>query len=232
MILTAHQPVYLPWLGLFHKIALAEQFVSFNRVQYLPKDYNNRNLIKTNSGSQWLTVPVKKKGFLDSSIFDLEIDNRTPWQRKHYKSIKLAYNKSPYLHTVLDFLDHVYTNEWTHLVTLNEYMLKYFLEYLSIDVEFLVASDFHFSGAKSDLVLDMCKQLGCTHYIFGSQGKNYANEEAFSSNSIALTFQDYVHPTYSQLNGDFLPYMSVLDLICNCGPHSLEILMSGNIQKL
>ena len=81
-------------------------------------------------------------------------------------------------------------------------------------------------------VLNMCKQLGCSHYIFGSQGKNYANKEAFSSNSIALTFQDYIHPTYRQLNGDFLPYMSVLDLICNCGPDSFEILMSGNIQKV
>ncbi len=232
MILTAHQPVYLPWLGLFHKIALADQFVSFNKVQYLPKDYNNRNMIKTNSGPQWLTVPVKKKGFLDSSIYQLEIDNRTPWQRKHFKSIKLAYNKSPYLHTVLGFLEDVYSKEWSHLVTLNEYMLKYFLDYLSIDVEFLFASDFHFIGAKSDLVLDMCKQLGCTHYIFGSQGKNYANEEDFTSNSIALTFQEYIHPTYCQVNGDFLPNMSVLDLICNCGPNSLDILMSGNINKL
>ena len=61
MILTAHQPVYLPWLGLFHKIALADQFISFDQVQYLPKDWNNRNKIKTPSGGIWLSVPVLKK---------------------------------------------------------------------------------------------------------------------------------------------------------------------------
>ena len=232
LILTAHQPVYLPWLGLFHKIALADQFVSFNKVQYLPKDYNNRNLIKTNIGSQWLTVPVKKKGFLESTIFDLEIDNKSPWQRKHLKSIKLAYGKSPYLHTVIDFLEYVYSNEWTHLVTLNEYMLRFFLDYLAIDVDFFLASDYNFLGSKSDLVLDMCQQLNCTHYIFGSQGQNYANEESFSSNSIAITYQNYIHPVYPQFHGDFLPYLSILDLILNCGPDSFNIIMSGNIHHL
>ena len=60
MILTAHQPVYLPWLGLFHKIASAGVFVSFDQVQYLPKDWNNRNRIKTATGPIWLTVPVRR----------------------------------------------------------------------------------------------------------------------------------------------------------------------------
>ena len=54
MILTAHQPVYLPWLGLFHKIALADLFISFDQVQYQPKDWNNRNKIKTPQGLIWL----------------------------------------------------------------------------------------------------------------------------------------------------------------------------------
>ena len=47
MILTAHQPVYLPWLGLFHKISLSDTYVFFDEVQYLPKDWMNRNYIKT-----------------------------------------------------------------------------------------------------------------------------------------------------------------------------------------
>ena len=232
MILTAHQPVYLPWLGLFHKIALADQFVSFNKVQYLPKDYNNRNLIKTNTGSQWLTVPVKKKGFLDSTIYDLEIDNKSPWQRKHLKSIKLAYGKSPYFHTLIDFLEDVYNRDWTHLVALNEYMLKFFLDYLAINVDFLLASDYNFTGTKSDLVLNMCQELQCSHYIFGSQGKNYANEQSFLSNSISISFQDYIHPVYPQLHGDFIPNLSIIDLIANCGPDSFQILMSGNLTDL
>ena len=61
-ILTAHQPVYMPWLGLFHKIAISDTFVWFDDVQYQTKDWNNRNRIMTNNGPIWLTVPVLSKG--------------------------------------------------------------------------------------------------------------------------------------------------------------------------
>lgn len=95
MILTAHQPVYLPWLGLFHKIYLAEMFCIFDIVQYQKKDYNNRNKIKTHSGSIWLSVPVESKDYLEKKICDIRVIN-DGWNRKHFKSISLAYQKSPY----------------------------------------------------------------------------------------------------------------------------------------
>ena len=96
MILTAHQPVYLPWLGLFHKIALAETFVYFDQVQYLPKDWMNRNKIRTKDGSIWLTVPVLRKGYRDLKSSEIEINNSINWQKKHLRSISLNYKKSPY----------------------------------------------------------------------------------------------------------------------------------------
>ena len=71
MIITAHQPVYLPWLGLFHKIALADMYLSFNQVQYQPKNWNNRNRIKTQQGLIWLSVPVLRRGYLDKTISDI-----------------------------------------------------------------------------------------------------------------------------------------------------------------
>ena len=77
MILTAHQPVYLPWLGLFHKIALADLFISFDQVQYQIYDWNNRNRIKTARGSIWLTVP-SCAGHLNKTISDIEINNSEP----------------------------------------------------------------------------------------------------------------------------------------------------------
>ncbi len=87
MILTAHQPVYLPWLGLFHKIALSDKFVLFNEVQYLPRDWMNRNKIKTTMGEIFLTVPVLKKGHRDKKIHEIKINNNTNWKKKHFKSI-------------------------------------------------------------------------------------------------------------------------------------------------
>jgi len=230
-ILTAHQPVYLPWLGLFHKIATADVFVSFNQVQYQPKDWNNRNKIKTSSGPLWLTVPVNRKGYLDKKIGDITINNNVPWGRKHWRSIEANYRKTPYFQRYADYFESIYAREWISLVELNESMLKWFLETLGIKVPVLSAGDYDFQGEKSELVLDMCRTVECDAYIFGALGKDYADEAAFLKAGITPVFQDYCHPQYPQHYGEFEPYMSILDLLFNCGPDSLDVLMSGNIDK-
>ena len=231
MILTAHQPVYLPWLGLFHKIALAETFVYFDQVQYLPKDWMNRNKIRTKSGSIWLTVPVLRKGYRDLKTSEIEINNSIDWQKKHFRSISLNYKKSPYFENYIPFFEDVYSRKWKFLGDLNEYMLKWFLDELGIKVNFLNANDFKFQGEKSSLILNMCKELNASTYIFGTLGKDYANVHEFEKNNIKLIFQDYNHPKYSQLYSEFVSHLSVIDLLFNHGPKSLEIILSNNISQ-
>ena len=231
MILTAHQPVYLPWLGLFHKIALAETFVYFDQVQYLPKDWMNRNKIRTKSGSIWLTVPVLRKGYRDLKTSEIEINNSIDWQKKHLRSISLNYKKSPYFENYIPFFEDVYSRKWKFLGELNEYMLKWFLDELGIKVNFLNANDFKFQGEKSSLILNMCKELNASTYIFGMLGKDYADVQEFEKNKIGLIFQNYNHPKYSQLYREFISHMSVIDLLFNHGPKSLEIILSNNISQ-
>jgi|TARA_B100000749_G_scaffold276106_1_gene262778 hypothetical protein len=231
MILTAHQPVYLPWLGLFHKIALAETFVYFDQVQYLPKDWMNRNKIRTKSGSIWLTVPVLRKGYRDLKTSEIEINNSIDWQKKHFRSISLNYKKSPYFENYIPFFEDVYSRKWKFLGELNEYMLKWFLDELGIKVNFLNANDFKFQGEKSSLILNMCKELNASTYIFGMLGKDYADVQEFEKNNIGLIFQNYNHPKYSQLYREFISHMSVIDLLFNHGPKSLEIILSNNISQ-
>ena len=231
MILTAHQPVYLPWLGLFHKIALAETFVYFDQVQYLPKDWMNRNKIRTKSGSIWLTVPVLRKGYRDLKTSEIEINNSIDWQKKHFRSISLNYKKSPYFENYIPFFEDVYSRKWKFLGELNEYMLKWFLDELGIKVNFLNAKNFKFEGEKSSLILNMCKKLDASTYIFGTLGKDYANVHEFEKNNVKLIFQDYNHPKYSQLYSEFVSHLSVIDLLFNHGPKSLEIILSNNISQ-
>ena len=231
MILTAHQPVYLPWLGLFHKISLAETFVYFDQVQYLPKDWMNRNKIRTKDGSILLTVPVLRKGYRDLKTSEIEINNSTNWQKKHLRSISLNYKKSPYFENYIPFFEDVYSRKWEFLGDLNEYMLKWFLDELGIKVNFLNAKNFKFQGEKSSLILNMCKKLDASTYIFGTLGKDYANVHEFEKNNIKLIFQDYNHPKYSQLYSEFVSHLSVIDLLFNHGPKSLEIILSNNISQ-
>jgi len=231
MILTAHQPVYFPWCGLFHKIALSEKFCIFDIAQYQTKDYNNRNKIKTNTGPLWLSVPVESKNHFSKKLNEIKIINNG-WNKKHFKTIDLAYRKAPYYTKYIGKIENILIKEYTYLADLNYETLKFGLESLDINVPIIEASKYNFKGEKSELVLDMCKKLGVTNYIFGSQGRNYAKTEDFKLNCIELHFQDYIHPVYDQLHGSFEPYMSIIDLLFNKGPDSYKIIMENNINLL
>ena len=126
MILPAHQPVYLPWLGLFHKIELADLFCYFDIVQYQRKDYNNRNKIKTSNGELWLSVPVESKNHLNKNVSKILIvqDN---WVKKHLKSIELNYKKTPFFKDYFPELQSILINESKNsLGHLNLKLLEYF----------------------------------------------------------------------------------------------------------
>ena len=232
MILTAHQPVYLPWAGLFHKIALSDAFCYFDDVQYLKKDWNNRNKIKTLNGEIWLTVPVLTKDHRDRKIREIKINNTIDWRRKHWKSIYLSYKNASFFNRYCDFFEDLYRKEWQYLTDLNEYMLKYFLEELGIRVIYCKASELCLSGYKSGLILDMCRKLKANLYVFGALGKDYADIESFHRSHIGVYFQNYKYLQYPQLGNDFIGRLSIIDLLFNVGSRrALDIIMDGNITK-
>lgn len=232
MILTAHQPAYLPWLGYFHKIAVSDAFVVLDDVQFEKNSFINRNRIKTANGPIWLTVPVLLKGHLSKTLKEMKINNTVNWRKKHLKSIELNYKSAPYFNRYIDLFRDCYSREWNSLSDLNEYMLKWFLEILNIKVEYYKMSEIELEGKKSDLVLDMCRKLSADLYIFGKLGKDYVKEEDFSAEGIKIYFQNYNHHVYPQLYGNFVSHLSIVDLLFNVGnERALDIIMKGNITK-
>ena len=229
MILTAHQPVYMPWLGLFHKISLADTYCIFDDVQYTKKDFVNRNRIKTKDGPLWLTVPVESANHHELKIKNVKVI-QDGWQTKHFKSIQSAYAKSRFYSDYIDQIEELFmAKKWAFLVDLNKAWLDFGLRSLEIEVNIHKASDFHFEGSKSDLVASMCSQLQANSYIFGELGADYAEVSTFKKIGVSIHFQKYIHPTYTQLHGEFVSHLSFLDLLLNEGPKSREILLSGNI---
>ena len=91
MMLSAHQPAYLPWLGYLDKIASADVFVFLDDVQFEKNSFINRNRIKTSQGAQWLTVPVRMKGHMYATLLNTSMDDSQPWRRKHLAAVALNY---------------------------------------------------------------------------------------------------------------------------------------------
>jgi hypothetical protein len=235
IVVSGHQPTYLPWLGLFHKIASCNIFVFMDDVQYLSGDWNNRNKIKGPQGPYWLTVPVRLKASSSMLLKDILIDDgafgsKGDWQEIHWRSLQHSYGKTPHWNQYKGWLEDIYKGtRWTHLAELCEAMLTFFIKELDLDVRFVKASEMNFTGRKSDLVLEHCTRFDAQMCVLGTHGRDYIKTDDFLGRGISLMFQEYAHPVYHQSYGPFAPQLSIIDLLCNCGAESKEILLSGNV---
>jgi len=236
MIISGHQPVYLPWLGLFHKLSLCDVFVYMDAVQYLSNDWNNRNKVRTPQGWSWLTVPIDKVKtagkMLDEIAIKCEPNKRDFWQTTHWHAIEKNYKKSPYFDVYAEELSRTYFDiHWTRLVDLCWTQFQLFSKWLHLDRKVVRMSEFPFSGIKDRLILDQCLKLDGDSVVFGINGRNYVDLSLFRQNGVNVYFQEYRHPIYQQRFAGFEPYMCILDLLFNHGPDSCAILCSGNISR-
>lgn len=231
MILSVHQPQYIPWLGYFDKIARSDAFVFLDCVQYKEREFQNRNKIRTKDGWIWLTVPVVTKGLGRQNIPDVKIDNSFPWRKEHLGSISAWYGRAPFFGKYFPFFEEVYGREWEALCDINIHMIKYILKELFILTPVYFESKCDIKSKKTDRIIEICGKLKSDTYLSGIGGKEYLEAEKFTASGIKLIYQDFKHPAYRQQfmkdNGDFIPYMSILDLLFNEGPRSGEILASG-----
>lgn len=236
MILAGHQPEYLPYLGFFYKIAKANKFILVDHVQFIKKAFLNRNRIRTAHGSDgwtWLTVPVITHGRRYQRINEVEIDNSTTWGKKHWKTIYLNYKKTPFFDRYKEFFEKLYSKKWLKLADLNEIIIHYLMKELGIKTPVVKSSDYDFKGKKTDLLIEMCKRLNADTYFSGPGAKyyGYIEEEKFKKNGFNHIFSEFIHPVYPQLFKPFVSNMSVIDLLFNCGPESLNIIL-GNKKLL
>ncbi len=225
MIIGILQPSYLPWLGYFEQIYKSDIFVLYDDVQYEKGSWRNRNRIKTPHGIKWLTVPVFKKNKGHQLIKDLHISTPSPWQNKHIKAICQSYSKAPYFQNYSDDLFSIINTNWTFLCDLNRELLEWLCDILNIKTQLVTSSDLDIPGKGTTRLINIIKKLNGKTFFEGAAGKNYIDATAFQKAGITIQFQEYQHPIYRQLHGNFIPYLSVIDLLFNYGPKSLSIIL-------
>ncbi|UNP87319.1 WbqC family protein [Aeromonas encheleia] len=193
------------------RIKNSDIFIFLDSVQFEKNSFTNRNLIKGANGPHWLTIPVKKKGHLSKSLFDIEMASDIDWRKNHLMSIKSSYSRSAIFHEKYDRLYKLYDNNETLLADLCFNHLLFWLEEFDIKTKIIRSSSLSASSRKSDLILDICLEVGATTYLSGPMGKSYLEEDNFVSNGIRLDYH-YFEPTpYPQLFGSFIPFMGIID---------------------
>jgi hypothetical protein len=214
------QPSYIPWRGYFHQIQKSDVFVFYDDVQYDKHGWRNRNRVKTPQGTQWLTIPVQKKGNIELTkrICDVEIAWDRPWNRKHLAALTQSYSHARYFAGLEPSLASWYS---LTLPKLAEFTIDLTIELARLlgiqHTRFVRSSHLGISGFRTERLINIVKHLGCDHYISGPSAKAYLQEDGFERAGVRLEYMQYVYPDYPQLHGPFDPHVSILDLLFMTG---------------
>ena len=223
------QPTYLPWSGYFGLMQSVDVFVLLDSVQFARRSWQQRNQIKTANGAQWLSVPVQSKCKRDQLICEVELDKSSGFAATHRRSVELSYAKTPYFRQYADNLLPLLDNSSPLLADMTVALILQLKAQLGIETRVLRASELDGSGAKADLLASLCKQIGATAYVSPPGSKEYLDEsDAFKQIGVPVQYYEFKHPKYPQPFGEFLPYMSIIDMMFNCGERSSELIRGAS----
>tara|TARA_B100000929_G_scaffold260373_1_gene224595 strand:- start:326 stop:1033 length:708 start_codon:yes stop_codon:yes gene_type:complete len=229
-VVAIHQPEYLPWLGFFKKMMNVELFVFLDDVQFRKKGWQNRNRIRINDGTTLLSIPVHTHSY--PKINEVTIDNEKNWSIRHKKSILYNYARAPYFDEIKDFIESIFEKKFQYLVDLNTEIIKFIMNELEIKSKIVFSSELEISKKGTERVLDICKAVDADHYITGTfWAESNLRVEEFKKSNIDVEFQKFQHPIYKQIHGEFIPEMSIIDLLFNEGRKEAKKILQNSISS-
>lgn len=227
-ICVISQPRFFPGLHYLHRMMVADVFVILDTVQYNPRHEENRAKLKTPKGPRWLTVPMRRFS-REQLILDTHIDNSQPWPRKAIGTLHHLYNRAPYYKTYAPEIISILEAPHETLTQLDRASWEPALQLLGITCEFVYSSELPVSGQGPRLLLSICKYLGSDIYLSGAFGRDYLDTAQFAAEGVVVKFHEYSYPVYPQRFGDFVPFLSYLDMLFNVGLERDRVLTGGKM---
>jgi hypothetical protein len=225
------QSNYIPWRGYFDIIRRADEFIQLDSVQYTKHDWRNRNVVRSETGPRWLTIPVSVSGLGGQSI-DQARAVRTDWAEKHIEALVFHYRHAACLDEVGPWLfDRL--RAAAALPTLSEsnrLLIDAICAWLGITTPIRRCTEILDRGEMRDLspsarVARLCAAAGATRYLSGPTARDYLDHAPFEAAGIAVDWMDYAGlPPYPQAWPGFEPAVSVVDLLLNTGADAASFL--------
>ncbi|MFD9628586.1 WbqC family protein [Peribacillus muralis] len=212
-IVTIHQPNFLPWIGLIHKVFQSDVFIYLIDVKYSASNFQNKTYIQGADGKESrLTVPIQKKpDMLHEKLISYHPPNQK-WKKNHLQQISDVYKKAPYFQDFFPLLEEAYQKEHALLVDLNVHLIELILHYLNYEGGTHLSTDFNTNVGKTERLVSLLKQTGGTCYLSGKSGRDYLEKELFQQENIEIVYQDFIHPVYEARNEkECIKNLSILD---------------------
>ena len=223
--LAGIQPGYLPWLGYFDQMRRVDVFVLADEMQFSSTGWAHRNRVRGPRGPHWLTLPVRAAG--EQRIGDVVLDPRVPWAKKHLRTLRHFYRRSPWARDLLHAIERVITPAAERLVDASLPLLRWLAAELGITTPLVLSSEhalerryldeFPDAPGPTQRIIAFMKALGADELLEGAAGRAYLDVALCEAHGIRVAFHDYVHPVYRQLHEPFISHLSAIDLLLCAG---------------
>jgi len=223
------QPTYIPWVGYFALMDYVDEFIILDHVQFARRSWQQRNRIVSKGREHMLSVAVQKAN-RDSVISEILLSNPEKELIKHQSTIEQAYSKCDFFDEYSSAFKSCYSDV-TSLLSLNMNIINFLKSCFEINTPLVLSSELSVTGAKSELMYNLCKARSATHYISSPGSREYMESvEGFDFEAVPVSYFEYQPCSYTQLSDSFIPYMGAIDLLFNEGPNSISITKNGITQ--
>jgi hypothetical protein len=218
-VVVIHQPDFLPWLGFFDRLVRADLYIALDHVQFVSggsRSWTHRDRIKTPAGPRWLSLSVQKAP-LGTAIRDVRLAAGTRWREQNLNLLRENYRQAPYFGEVFPCVESLYGRADERMVDMNLASIDLLQDLLGIEIPRVLSSSLEPQGSSNEMLVDLLRKCGATHYLSGLGARAYLDGLPFAAAGVKVLWQSFRHPVYPQLHGDFVPELSAIDLLFNCG---------------
>lgn len=216
MRIAIMQPYFMPYIGYFQLINAVDKFVIYNDVNYIKQGWINRNNILLNGTSFQFTIPLENASSF-KKINETKLNNKLYgiWRDKFLKSLHQAYNRAPYYKKVSNMIINLMNQNYNYVCDLNVAAILEVCRMCNIDTEIIESSEnYQNDYLKGEgRVIDICQQEFASVYVNAIGGKMIYDRVSFSDKKIKLQFLNSLPICYRQYNHDFVPNLSIIDLL-------------------
>ncbi|WP_244056298.1 WbqC family protein [Aeromonas caviae] len=218
------QPYIFPYIGYYQLVYAADCFIIYDDVTFIKQSYINRNKIRVNNQAARFSLPV-----IGASSNELIKNLCYAPADKLLKTIQQSYSKAPYYKDVIGFITSVFKNENRNIAKVNELSIRGVFDYLNIKKEIIFSSELEYDRAaeRAERLIILSKIHGCEHYINSPGGKMLYDKSVFSSKNIRLSFIETKISQYNQSESEFIPCLSMIDILMNCSKKEIIEMLSN-----
>lgn len=218
MKISIMQPYFFPYIGYWQLIYASDIFVVYDDVNYIKQGWIHRNRIFQNGKDRYLNIPIINAS-QNKHINETKINYQEDFCNRNYNILKECYKKSPFFSEVIQIImDAMKSKE----ILVSEYLYNQ-IRYISGILEIKTIIGKSSNIVKNNLlkgeekIIDITKKINGDLYINPIGGTNLYNPEHFKNNGLELKFLKSKLPRYKQFDKDFIPALSIIDVLMFCG---------------